>query len=369
MFCFIKKHAACMVACWALASPSVAQQPAIEIEAETVLGRVVFQTAGDSRYELEAGNIIVFSWGGVEIEYYGFLIKAEELRYNKVLQQGSLEGGVLVQTKGLEFSCERIVLDGLAGELNIPGPIQGKVAAPELTFFAGQAKISFPPGSLVEDVSDLSLKLSGNVVIQTAAGLRFKSSGLVYDGATNQISSAGEITIDAQTFSLPGSGIPVRSITNLEVVGQSMVATIGQNGMLVAAEIQQLSVKSREVYLEATTASVTTRTLAGTTSWDLLIEGAPLRGGILQEHHNLSFVTSRALMTIAKYGLETLELDGGVEVGLEDSTLLADQVIITRTKEGYVLKFPGTLTATFSLGDFGGSEFGEAGAIEKWLGS
>lgn len=370
MYYSTRKLSVFFIACLVIGSQAVAQQTVVEVTINPQPGRVVFHSAGDSRYELEAGNIVVFSWGGVELEYYGYIIQAEELRYNKVLQQGSLEGAVVVKTEGLEIRCEKVILDGLAGELVIPGSITGTVQSPEMAFFAGQAKISFPPGSMVEEMSDLSLDLTGGVTIETASGIRFRSKGLVFDGAQNQLSSIGAITIDARSFALPSSGGKDTSITNLEITGQSMVAILDPQGMLVAAEIHQLGVESREVYLEADLASITTKeVVGGATNWDLLIEGDPLSGGIRQERHNLSFSTKRAVMAFGKYGLESLELEGGVEVRLEDSNLHADQVNIVRTKQGYAMRFPGRLTVTFSLYDLGGSELGQTGAIEQWLGS
>lgn len=370
MFCSIRKLYVLFVACLVIGSQAVAQQTVVEIPVRPLDGRVVFHSAGDSRYDLEAGNIVVFSWGGVELEYYGYIIQAEELRYNKVLQTGSLVGAVVVKTAGLEITCNKLILDALAGELVIPGTITGTVDSPAMAFSAGQAKISFPPGSMVEGLSDLSLDLAGEVTVETASGIRFRAKGLVFDGAQSQLSSIGAITIDARSFALPSSGGQGTSITNLEVTGQSMVAILDPQGMLVAAEIHQLAVESREVYLEADLASIITKeVVGGATNWDLLIEGEPLSGGIRQERHNLSFSTKRAVMAFGKYGLENLELEGGVEVRLEDSILHADQVNIVRTKQGYEMRFPGRLTVTFSLYDLGGSELGETGAIEQWLGS
>jgi len=326
---------------------------------------------GYSRWEFSGDDVVAFYTGGVQFDYLGYHLAADELRYNQATKVAEATGHVNLAFDSVNADCDQLTLDGIKGELRIPGALTGFLERPALAFTAaGGALLTFPPGETVEDLAQTRITLSGGVVVTGEHQSRLETDGLVFSGADSQIYTSGAFTLTAD-FGKPELGDSgTLDLSPITLRGASLTGIVSQDRGITSELITQADVSSPQLKLAGT--QIVLRDTAAETgtphTWEVEGSGNPLSGTLIQPKQTINFTAKTAVSASDAEGLISLNLQGAVEVLVNDMQLSAKQVLIARAKEGYSIAMPSGVSAAFDLSQYSGSSIKLSSNVESLLG-
>lgn len=136
---------------------------------------------GYSRFEIEDEHIIAYYTGGVQFRYLGYMLSAEEVRFDQELRQASVTGDVQLSSDELLLSSQSITLDGQAGTGEVNGHVVGSLPRVGVGFEATRVELAFPPGQDQPALDQTTLAIS-DVQLYDSAGRRLTTPSLTLQG-------------------------------------------------------------------------------------------------------------------------------------------------------------------------------------------
>lgn len=311
-----------------------------------------------SRFEISKDDVVAFYTGGVEFDYLGYHLRANELRYNHSSQEAVATGNVAVTLDGFTAYTERIQINGTLGTVEILQPLTGIVEEPPIGFEAGACKAEFPPNSSNVTLDDLKLEFSQGVTITAEQQSSLACEGLKYDGRTKQVHSVGPVVLHANYGVRELNNGAQLDLSELVVNAAALTATIDADGTIRNAELSEIAISANGATLLAQAAIMTNLQpdVPGLGSWSAELSGAPILGSLKQDEQQLDFQAGRLTVSASTTELQRLRLADAVEIVYAGSQLAGDVVEVELRADGYAISMPDGVNAAFDLSRYSGTD-------------
>jgi hypothetical protein len=376
MYCFTRKLAALIAAAAVLSVVETAW--AEEAEGKRRFLEVFSQ--GYSRYEIERDSsgeqqVVAFFTGGVEFSYLGYHMSADELRYNQATGRADISGAVELRLKDdsgeveSKVSCDRIIIDGEAGEGTIPGSLSGELRYESILVSAGSAAFSFEPGAEVSSFGQLAFRLEDGVSVTTKDGFTLSTARAEYDGETGRLSAPGQVALTGEkaadgAFAASGQFWVALTGSNLtaELTGQSGFSWV---------EVGAVNAEFTGGWLSAGLARLEPLSTGSTSldgAWHVDLLRGPVTGELHHPDGDLAISADLVSGVIDDAGVREAELQGTAQVTREKLELASSALKIMRKGGGsYTVSAPELTEARFDIAQLSGSEPLDIATIQSWL--
>ena len=306
---------------------------------------------GYSRFEISGDDVIGYFTNGVEFDYLGYHLRSDELRYNHSTQAAYAKGNVALTVDTLTAYFDEIQLDGSQGTAVIPCALTGVVQEPAIGFQAASAQLAFPPGKLEAQLADITLTLSGPVQVTSAHQSVLQADSLVYRGSESLITTSGPFTLTANYGQRTLKGGKVLDLSSIVLTGNQLSAKLREDGSIASAQGTDISLRSPQISLAGQYLEATNLTPEGdeVLLWSAKLSGSPVTGRIDHPDLQADFAASQLTSVQDANGFKSLDLYGNVELHYNGSELLADEVLVEQSGEGYALSMPQGVQASFDL--------------------
>lgn len=320
---------------------------------------------GYSRYEISEGDVVAFFTGGIQCNYLGFTLSADEMRYNHATQVASANGKVSLTSAAVNFVCDSVVLDGSTGQLRVESAITGEITEAKIRFIAGSAIVHFPAGQITTDLQQLSIELAGagatGIILTDSNNSELRTARLEYVGSSHTARAPGPFTLTAE---LRGAMLqandslgPPLEATHLNVTGTSMEGIIDESGMLSSARINDALLDTGEAKLEAVVLDLKITMAPGELDkgWNVEATGNPISGRTERDGQVVTFSAQRVNVIATAAEANQIELREHVSVTASSGVMTADLVRISIQGQGYAITAPDGLRVSFDLAALSGN--------------
>lgn len=322
---------------------------AADVQAEDQYLRIISQ--GYSRHEIDDGNVVTFFPEGVEFEYLGLRIAAGQLRFNKANRVATVEDEVTINLDGLEATCDYLVLDGAAGQLEMQGGITCTMLDPPLTLTCQELIGSFPPGANSFELQDTTIAMTGGIQVLHAEGHLFETDALHYLGELWQATTVGEFRVVIGNMNSDSEADNLPDISDLTITGTGVTASIREGEGLDVIQANDIAGNSSGLRFNA--ARLTVRDLVAANA-EFTLENSEIQlqdftASILRDGTRLDCTSGEALIRMDEMGLSSLLLSDAVHVTLPEGEFATTELLFSRVTDGYTFDMPTDVVFDFDL--------------------
>ncbi|MCH7471952.1 hypothetical protein IIA79_03265 [bacterium] len=338
---------------------------------------------GYSRFEIADGNVVAFFTGGVEFEYLGYELVADELRYDHNTKIAQVEGGIRLKVAEMELWCEALELDGDKGRITVDRGISGKMSDSTLELQAGNALFSFPPGEENPALESMELRLGGGVELNDPGILRLSTEVLHYSGESSELHSEGSIKLEIELEGVVegsflgefkgshelGGTEQSQNTAKLYILGDSLFGKVDDDGNLYQVAIEGIKLQGEGIVMQADRAVWEVAARSGLQDpvsaaaseddgrrWRIELSGSPVRGELLRNERNFSFESRKATLESTPNNGQILRLTGDAGVVLDGASISGSLIEARVTGEGRIaLSMPEGIRAEFNLAELSGT--------------
>jgi hypothetical protein len=318
---------------------------------------------GYSRFEIEGQSVVALYTEGVEFDYLGYHMIADELRYEHLTQRAEATGNINIVMDGYNIYCEAVRIDGQAGELEIPGALTATLSDPPVQLAAGSLLLRFDPGQRVTSMQQIWCSLGGGVEITSEPQSSFSCEALLFDGASSTLTSGGRFSYHGD-HGRHALGSALLDLSDLSVSGEDLLATISETN--ICSQLAAAGVEIVASGLQLRAADLTLDNTSDTeelTSWECTLQGAPVTGLLAQPEDDMGFTAASVHASVDQSGLLGLQLAGDVDCDYAGMHLVAEQLDLERSGDAFSLDMPRGVLAQFDLSKLSGAGQVEAESL------
>ena len=257
---------------------------------------LIYRSQGFSRFELEGDEVVAHIVGGVEFEYMGYRLAADELYFNNSTRVASATGNITISGEGFSARSAEITMDSETGRLALEGEIDGHLQRQGFSFSAQAIDVRFAEGDAEFDIARADITISGAVTASVPEYGVFTTDEITYAGYTRQFASPGPFHVVLQGAEVAGAfGDLDAPPEQVSLTGSSFSGRISEARGLEEVVVIDPQLNAGQYYLAGTRLRLRPDTTTTDQRWRISIEGNPVTGTLTEQGR--------------RYGVQSEEID------------------------------------------------------------